>query len=101
MPQKKSIHTKNYQDERILDIFLWFIENYLPQKKKRSSHAEFSVGKFESFNINKIKKLTSKRSKIFWGNLNNTTISFTVGKRALPYLDFFRKIKLFKKKFLN
>ena len=96
MPQKKSIHTKNYQDERILDIFLWFIENYLPQKKKRSSHAEFSVGKFESFNINKIKKLASKRSKNFWGNLNNTTISFTFGKWALPYLNFLKKIKLFK-----
>ena len=101
MFQKNSIHTKDYKDSRILDNFLWFIENYLPQKKKRSSHAEFSVGKFESFTINKIKKLTSERPKTLWGNLNNTTISFTVGKRALPYLDFFRKIKLFKKKFLN
>ena len=96
MPQKKSIHTKYYQDERILDIFLWFIENYLPQKKKRSSHAEFSLDKFESMTINKIKKLAYERSKSFRGDLSNTSLTFTVGNWALPYLKFLKRIKLLK-----
>ena len=46
MSQKKLTHTKNYQNETILDNILWLIENYLPQKKKRSSNAELSIDKF-------------------------------------------------------
>ena len=96
MSQKKSTHTKNYQNETILDKILWFIENYLPQKKKRSSHAELSLNKFESFTIHKIKKLASDRSKSLRGDLSNTTITFTVGNWALPYLNFLKRIRLIK-----
>ena len=99
MSQKKSIHTKNYQDETILDNILRFIENYLPQKKKRSSHAEFSLDKFESMTIKKIKKLAYDRSKSLRGDLSNTSLTFTVGNWALPYLKFFKRIKLLKSKF--
>ena len=53
--KKKSTNTRRYKDEAILDNILWFIEDYLLQKKKRSTHSELSLGKFESFNINKIK----------------------------------------------
>ena len=99
MSQRKSIHTKNFQDETILDSILWFIKNYLPQKKKRSSHAELSLDKFESFTIHKIKKLASDRSKSLGGDLSNRTITFTVGNWAIPYLNFLKRINLIKKKY--
>mgnify|MGYP001173162622 CR=1 FL=1 len=94
MSQKKSTHTKNYQNKTILDNFLWFIENYLPQKKKRSSHVEPILDKFESFTIHKFKKLASYRSKSLRGDLNDTTLTFTVGRWALPYLNFLKRINL-------
>ena len=96
MSQKKSTHIKKNQNETILDNILWFIENYLPQKKKRSSHVEPILDKFESFTIHKLKKLASDRSKSLQGDLNNTTLTFTVGSWALPYLNFMKRIKLLK-----
>ena len=96
MSQKKLTHTKNYQNETILDNILWLIENYLPQKKKRSSHAELSLDKFESMTINKIKKLAYERSKSLRGDLSNASLTFTVGNWALPYLKFLKRIKLLK-----
>ena len=96
MSQKKLTHTKSYQNETILDNILWLIENYLPQKKKRSSHEGLSLDKFESITINKIKKLAYDRSKPLRGDLSNTSLTFTVGNWALPYLKFFKRIKLVK-----
>ena len=96
MCQKKSTHTKNYQDETLLDNILWLIENYLPQKKKRSSHTELSLDKFESLTIHKIKKLASERSKSLRGDLKSTKLTFTVGNWALPYLNFLKRMKLLK-----
>tara|TARA_Y100000589_G_scaffold312450_1_gene332820 strand:+ start:302 stop:592 length:291 start_codon:yes stop_codon:yes gene_type:complete len=96
MSQKKSTHTNNFKDETILDNILWFIENYLPQKKKKSSHAELSLDKFESFTIQKIKKLAFDRSKSLRGDLSDKTLTFTVGNWALPYLNFFKRIKILK-----
>ena len=93
MSLKKSTHTKNFKDESILDNILWFLENYLPQKKKRSSQAELSLQKVESFTIRKIKKLAFDRSKSLRGDLSNATITFTVGNWALPYLKFLKRIK--------
>ena len=96
MSQKKSAHTKSYKEERILDNILWFIENYLPQKKRKSSNSEFSLDKFESFTLNKIKKVASGRSKSLRGDLSNKSITFTIGNWALPYLNFMKRIKLLK-----
>ena len=96
MSKKKLPHTKNYQNETILDNILWLIENYLPQKKKKSSHSEFSLDKFESMTINKIKKLAYERSKSLRGDLSNASLTFTVGNWALPYLKFMKRIKLLK-----
>ena len=95
MSQKKSIHNKIYQDDTMLDKILWFIENYLPQKKKKSN-GDFNLDKFESLTIHKIKKLASNRSKSLRGDLSNTTLTFTVGNWALPYLNFLKRIKLLK-----
>ena len=69
--QKKLTHTKNYQIKPILDTILWLIENYLSQKKLRSSLAELSLDKFESMTIIKIKKLANDRSKSLRGDLSN------------------------------
>ena len=96
MSQEKSTHTKNYQNDTILDNILWFIKNYLPQKNKKLSHAELSLDRFESFTIKKVKKLAFNRSKSLRGDLSNTTLTFTVGNWALPYLNFLKRIKLFK-----
>ena len=96
MSKKKLPHTKNYQNETILDNILWLIENYLPQKKKKSSQSEFSLDKFESMTINKIKKLAYDRSKSLRGDLSNASLTFTVGNWALPYLKFMKRIKLLK-----
>tara|TARA_B100000900_G_scaffold99278_1_gene82051 strand:+ start:1530 stop:1820 length:291 start_codon:yes stop_codon:yes gene_type:complete len=96
MSQKKSIVSKDYQDKTILDNILWFIENYLPQKKKRSSHTELRLDKFESFTINKIKKLASHRSKSLGGDSYDTKLTFTVGNWAIPYLNLLKRIKLLK-----
>ena len=96
MSQKKLTHTKNYQNETILDNILWLMENYLPQKKKRSSKSELSADKFESLTINKIKKLAYERPKSLRGDLSNASLTFTVGNWALPYLKFLKRIKLLK-----
>ena len=95
MSQKKLTHTKNYQNETILDNVLWFIENFLPQKKK-ISQGELSLDKFESMTIKKIKKLAYDRSKSLRGDLSNASLTFTVGNWALPYLKFLKRIKLLK-----
>ena len=96
MSYKKSTHTKSYQDKTILDSILWFIENYLPQKNKRSSNEELRLDNFESFTINKIKKLAADRSKSLRCDLSNTKVTFTFGNWALPYLNFMKRIKLLK-----
>ena len=96
MSQKKLTYTKNFQNETILDNISWLMENYLPQKKKRSSKSELSLDKFESITINKIKKLAYERSKSLIGDSSNASLTFTVGNWALPYLKFLKKIKLLK-----
>ena len=94
--KKKLTHIKNFQNKTKVDNILRLIENYLPQKKKRSSNAKLSLDKFESMTINKIKKLAYDRSKSLRGDLSNASFTFTVGNWALPYLKFLKRIKLLK-----
>ena len=94
MSQKKSTHAKNYKDDIILDNILWFIENYLPQKKKKSSYQKNILDNFELITIHKIKKLASDRSKSLSRDFSSTRLTFTVGNWALPYLNFLKRIKL-------
>ena len=96
MSQKKFTISKSYQYKTTLDSILWIIENYLPQKKKRSQESQFLLDKFESFTINKIKRLASIRSKSLEGDLGNKKVTFVVGNWALPYLNFLKRIKLIK-----
>ena len=96
MSYKKLTKIKNYQEKTIIDNILWFIENYLPQKKKRLSNEEYGLENFESDTIKKIKKLASARSKSLKGDLNTTKVTFTVGNWALPYLNFLKSMKFLK-----
>ena len=96
MSQKKLTHNKNYQNEAILDNILALIEKYLPQKKKRSSHAGLSLDKFESITFNKINKIAYDRFKPLRRDLSNASLTFTIGNWALPYLKFLKRIKLIK-----
>ena len=96
MSQQKSTDTKSYKNKRILDNILWLIENYLPQKEKKSSHLQLSLDRFKPLTFYKIKKFASGRSKSFSGNLSNSTVSFTIGNWALTYLNFLKRIKLLK-----
>ncbi len=75
-----------------LDQVLWFIENYLPQKKDRGVKKKFNVHNLEVETINKFSKLASLRFKKLLAPTNNTTISFTFGNWALPYLKLLKKI---------
>ena len=94
MSKKRSNFVKSYQEKTILDSLLWFLENYLPQKNKKSSHEESLLANLESDSLNKIKKLASSRSKLSRGDLYKTKITFTVGNWALPYLNFLKRIKI-------
>ena len=79
-----------------LDQLLWFIENYLPQKKVRGVQKKLYMDNIESKTINKFSKLTNLCSKTLLQTTNNTTISFTFGSWALPYLKFLKKIGIAK-----
>ena len=96
MFQKKSTDIKSYQEKAMLDSVLWFVENYLPQKKKKSALEKSRQDNIESDTINLIKRIASSRSKSLRGNLSNAKVTFTVGNWALPYLKFLKRIKLLK-----
>ena len=75
-----------------LDQVLWFIENYLPQKKNRGLQKKMYMDNLEAETIKQFSKLASLRSKTLLPNTKNTTISFTFGNWALPYLKLLKKI---------
>ena len=79
-----------------LDQVLWFIENYLPQKKDRGVQKKLYMDNLEVQTIKKFSKLASMRSKTLFPTTKNTTISFTFGNWALPYLKLLKKIGIAK-----
>ena len=79
-----------------LDQVLWFIENYLPQKKNRGVQRKVYMDNLESETIKKLSKLASISSKTLFPSTKNTIISFTFGNWALPYLKFLKKIGIAK-----
>ena len=76
----------NSPNKSKLDQVLWFIENYLPQKKNRGVQKKMYMDNLEAETINIFSKLASKRSKTLFPSTKNTTISFTFGNWALPCL---------------
>ena len=79
-----------------LDQVFWFIENYLPQKKDRGVQKKLYMDNLEAETIKKFSKLASTRSKTLFPTTKNTTISFTFGDWALPYLKLLKKIGIAK-----
>jgi len=96
--KKKYKQSNNSSNKSSLDQVLWFIENYLPQKKDLGAQKSLYLDNLEAETINKISKLVSVVSKKLLPNTKNKTISFTFGNWALPYLKLLKKIGIAKLK---
>ena len=92
MFKKKNKQIKNAPNKSNLEQVLWFIENYLPQKKDRGVQKKLNMDNLEAETIKIFSKLASTRSKTLFPTTKNTTISFTFGNWALPYLKLLKKI---------
>ena len=96
MFKKKNKQIKTSPNKSNLDQVLWFIENYLPQKKDRGVQKKLYMDNLEAEIIKIFSKLVSTRSKTLLPSTKNTTISFTFGNWALPYLKLLKKIGIAK-----
>ena len=96
MFKKKNKQIKTSPNKSNLDQVLWFIENYLPQKKDRGVQKKLYMDNLEAETIKIFSKLASTRTKKLLPTTKNTTISFTFGNWALPYLKLLKKIGLAK-----
>ena len=96
MFKKKNKQIKTAPNKSNLEEVLWFIENYLPQKKDRSVRKKLYMDNLEAKTIKKFSKLASISSKTLLPTTKNTTISFTFGNWALPYLKLLKKIGIAK-----
>ena len=92
MLKKKYKQFNNMPNKSKLDQVLWFIENYLPQKKDRGVQKKMFMNNLETETIKQFSKLASIRSETLLPTPKNTTISFTFGNWALPYLKLLKKI---------
>ena len=93
MLQKKS---KQFPKKSTLDQVLWFVENYLPNKKHQATRKELHLDTLEAETINQIQKFASVRSRSLTPTTSNTKVSFTVGNWALPYLKLLKQIGVLK-----
>jgi len=96
MFKKKNKRIKTVPNKSNLDQVLWFIENYLPQKKNRGVQKNLYMDNLEAETIKKLSKLASNCSKKLLPTTKNTTISFTFGNWALPYMKLLKKIGIAK-----
>ena len=96
MFKKKNKQIKTSPNKSNLDQVLWFIENYLPQKKDRGVQKKLYMDNLEAETIKIFSKLASTLSKKLLPTAKNTTISFTFGNWALPYLKLLKKMGIAK-----
>ncbi len=96
MFKKKYNQFNNLTNKSKLDQVLWFIENYLPQKKDRGVQKKLYMDNLEPETIKKFSKLASMLSKTLFPTTKNTIISFTFGNWDLPYLKLLKKIGIAK-----
>ena len=96
MFKKKNKKIKTAPIKSNLEQVLWFMENYLPQKKNRGVQKKLYVDNLEVETIKIFSKLASIGSKTLLPTSKNTTISFTFGNWALPYLKLLKKIGIAK-----
>ena len=92
MYKKKYKQFNNSPNKSKLDQVLWFIENYLPQKKDRVVQKKMYMDNLEVKIFKKFSKLAFIRSKTLLQSTKNTTISFSIGNWALPYLKLIKKM---------
>ena len=96
MFKKKNKKIKTAPKKSNLEQVLWFIENYLPQRKDRGVQKKLHMDNLEVETIKIFSKLASTRFKTLFPTTKNTTISFTFGNWALPYLKLLKKIGIAK-----
>ena len=96
MFKEKNKQIKISPNKSNLDQVLWFIENYLPQKKDRGVQKKLYMDNLEVETTKIFSKLASTGSKTLFPTTKNTTISFTFGNWALPYLKLLKKIGIAK-----
>ena len=96
MFKKKNKQIKTSPNKSNLDQVLWFIENYLPQKKDRGVQKKLYMDNLEAETIKIFSKLASTRSKTLFPTTKTTIISFTFGNWALPCLKLLKKIGIAK-----
>jgi len=96
MFKKKNKQIKTAPNKSNLEQVLCFIEYYLPQKKDRGVQNKLYMDNLEVETIKIFSKLASTRSKTLLPTPKNTTISFTFGNWALPYLKLLKKIGIAK-----
>ena len=96
MFKKKYKQLNNKPHKSKLDQVLWFIENYLPQKKDRGVQKKLYLDNLEAETIKKFSKSDLLRFKTLSPSTENMTISFTFGNWALPYLKLLKKIGIAK-----
>ena len=96
MFKKNHKKVNNSSNKSKLDQVLWFIQNYLPQKRDRGVQNKLYMDNLEAETIKIFSKLSSTRSKSLLPTTRNTTISFTFSNWALPYLKLLKKIGIAK-----
>ena len=92
---KNKQFNKSSNKSWLYQIF-WLIENYLPQKKHRGFQKKLYINNLEAKTIKKFSKFASTSSNTLFPTTKNTTISFTFGNWALPYLKLLKKIGIAK-----
>ena len=78
MFKKKNKQIKTSPNKSNLDQVLWFIENYLPQRKDRGVQKKFYMDNLEVETIKIFSKLASTSSKTLFPTTKNTTISINL-----------------------
>ena len=96
MFKKKYKQFNNSPHKSKLDQVLWFMENYLPQKKDQGFKKYLYMDNLEAKIFKKFPKLASLPFKTVSPSTKNTTISFTFGNWALPYLKLLKKLGIAK-----
>ncbi len=96
MFKKKHKRFNNLPNKSKLDQVLWFIENYLPQKKDRGVQKKSYVDNLEAEIIKQFSKLVALRSKTLLPSTKTKTISFTFGNLVSPYFKLLKKIGIAK-----
>ena len=92
MFKKKYKQLNDSPNKSKLDQVLWVIENYLPQKKDKGVKKKFYMDNLEAEPIEQFSKLNSQRFNKLLPNIKKTTITFTFGNWALPYVKLLKKI---------